>query len=114
KNQTRTFAGRRTGARHRSLLSAYSGTRTHPVRRSLPRILHDLCDVAVSRGQTRGNRRRRSARRKKLDRAQQEGGPKRFQRRAIASYLRAIGGLISAAIEHTHLLFSDGLVEGQR
>ena len=46
----------------RGLLPAYARTRPHPVCRRLPRIFHDLCDVAVSGSQTRGIRRRCSPR----------------------------------------------------
>src|SRR5215217_6291185 len=31
-----------------------------------------------------------------------------------ASWLRAVSGLVGAAIEHAYLFFGDGLVEGQR
>ena len=66
-----------------------SGTRPHPVRCCVPRILHDLRDVAVSRGQARGIRRRRSARHNRLDRPARGAVPGNTEYTSIGQSRRA-------------------------
>jgi hypothetical protein len=50
------------GGSHCILSSTHAWPRSHPIRRRIPRLLHDFRDVAVSRGQARRIRRRRSPR----------------------------------------------------